>query len=68
MTDEAPKPTTYFHQTLLADPAPGGRYRQRRAHIVGTEPTVEPIAAPTWSADPVPDEPPLGFSVESTDG
>jgi hypothetical protein len=61
--DEAPKPSTYFHQAL-ADPLPGGRWAGRRPNIVGTEPTATPLAVPDWCIDPTGPEPPLGYSVD----
>jgi hypothetical protein len=63
MTDDDPKPSTYFHQAL-ADPAPGGRWAGRRPHLTGTAPTVTPPAVPEWCIDPTGPEPPLGYSVE----
>jgi hypothetical protein len=65
MTDD-PKPTTYLAQTLLADPAPGGRYAGPRPHVNGSEPTVPVGAAPEWSRDPCGPEPPLGYSVDDS--
>jgi hypothetical protein len=64
MTNEAPTPSTYFHQQALADPQPGGRYRQPRPRVTGTEPSVDAPAAPNWSRDPCGPEPPLGYSVD----
>jgi hypothetical protein len=64
MTNEAPTPTTYFHQQALLDPQPGGRYRQRPVRINGSDPVVVPPAAPAWSHDPCGPEPPLGYSVD----
>jgi hypothetical protein len=65
MTNEAPPPTTYFHQALIDTDAPGGRYRGRGPHVTGTEPTVTPLAVPDWCIDPVPTEPPVGASADS---
>jgi len=65
MTNEAPKPSTYLAQTLLADPAPGGRYAGKRPRVNGTEPSVPVAAEPSWARGAQPgDEPPLGYSVD----
>jgi hypothetical protein len=64
MSNEAPKPSTYFHQALL-DPLPGGRWSGRGPRVVGSTPSPEvPAPAPAWSHDPCGPEPPLGWSVE----
>jgi hypothetical protein len=60
-------PVTLFEiaRTGIALDEPGGRF-SASAHVVGTTPTVDyPAAAGPWAgADPVPDEAPLGESVE----
>jgi hypothetical protein len=63
--DDDPKPSTYFAQTLLADPLPGGRYAGKRPRVTGTEPSVDALAVPDWARDPCGPEPPLGYSVEA---
>jgi hypothetical protein len=66
MSNDDPKPTTYFHRSIIDLDAPGGRWAGPRPKVNGTAPTVEPLAAPEWSKGPQPGtEPPLGYSVES---
>ena len=63
--DPNSKPSTYLAQQALIDPEPRGRFaRHSPAYVVGSEPTVKPLATPTWSPDPSGDEPPLGYSIE----
>jgi hypothetical protein len=61
-TREGPKPTTYFEQGLHGEDDDADVVDRI---VVGTSPTMK-LPAPTWSQQlaSVPDEPPLGFSVD----
>lgn len=58
--------STYFEHALADADAPGGRFAGPSANVVGTAPTVEPLACPAWARDlaSLPDEPPLGECVD----
>jgi hypothetical protein len=58
--------TTLHSLTALASPEPGGRFAKAN-YVAGSEPCVQyPAAAGPWAGGTrVPDEPPLGFSVDA---
>src|SRR5262249_13627556 len=61
---------TYFGQAQHADDELGGRYAKvRSTTVVGSSPSSYPAQPPTspWHRDPVPDEPPLGYSVDAVE-
>src|SRR5215813_14481930 len=61
---------TYFGQAQHADDELGGRYAKvRSTTVVGSSPSSYPAQPSTspWHRDPVPDEPPLGYSVDAVE-
>jgi len=61
---------TYFGQAQHADDDLGGRYAKvHSTTVVGSSPVSYPAQPSTspWHHDPVPDEPPLGYSVDAVE-
>ncbi len=56
---------SYFGRGLVDADAPGGQFaRVTERTVIGASPSAQ-TAAPNWSRDPVPPEPPLGIDVEA---
>ena len=61
--DKAEEPTTYLGLAVAA-PEVGGRFGIKPMVTGATEVPVALSASGPWAGDPVPDEEPLGYSVE----
>jgi hypothetical protein len=61
--ERGPEPTTYLGLAVAA-PEVGGRFGVRPMVTGATEVPVALPASGPWAGDPVPDEEPLGYSVE----
>jgi hypothetical protein len=61
--ERGPEPTTYLGLAVAA-PEVGGRFGAKPMVTGATEVPVALPASGPWAVDPVPDEEPLGYSVE----